>query len=176
MATGSSHAMRQDRTEVYASAVDAWAVWLIIGVAFAVAEVMTLTLVLGMLATGAAAAALAAALGASTIWQLVVFCAVSALLLGGVFPIARRHRKAPPSMKSGTERLVGTQAITLTDVTTAVGGRVRIGGETWTARPYDVSQVIPAGEWVDIKAIDGVTAVVHPTTSPVTGSGSERIS
>jgi membrane protein implicated in regulation of membrane protease activity len=156
--------------------VDAWVVWLILGVAFAIAEVLTLTLVLGMLATGAAVAALAAALGVSTIWQLVVFSAISAVLLVFVFPIARRHRNAPPSIKSGTERLIGTRAITLTDVNTAAGGRVRIGGETWTARPYDVAQVIPAGEWVDIKEIDGVTAVVHPSTSPVTGSGSERIS
>jgi membrane protein implicated in regulation of membrane protease activity len=156
--------------------VDAWVVWLILGIAFAIAEVLTLTLVLGMLATGAVVAALAAALGASTIWQLVVFCGISAALLVFVFPVARRHRNAPPSIKSGTERLIGTQAITLTDVNTAAGGRVRIGGETWTARPYDVSQVIPAGEWVDIMSIDGVTAVVHPTTSPVTGSGSERIS
>jgi membrane protein implicated in regulation of membrane protease activity len=160
----------------YASGVDAWAVWLIIGVAFAVAEVMTLTLVLGMIATGAGAGALAAALGASTIWQLVVFAAVSAALLGLVFPAARRHRKAPPSMKSGTERLIGTKAITLSDVTTASGGRVRIGGETWTARPYDVAQVIPAGEWVHVMEIDGATAVVSPTTSPVAGTGSERIS
>jgi membrane protein implicated in regulation of membrane protease activity len=156
--------------------VDAWVVWLIIGVLCAVAEVLTLTFVLGMIATGAAVAALVAALGASTIWQLVVFCAITAALLIFVFPIARRHRNAPPSIKSGTERLVGTKAITLTDVNTAFGGRVRIGGETWTARPYDVDQVIPAGEWVYIKEIDGVTAVVQPTTTPVTGSGSERIS
>jgi membrane protein implicated in regulation of membrane protease activity len=156
--------------------VDAWAVWLIIAVVFAIVEVLTLTLVLGMLATGAAVAALVASLGAAEIWQLVAFAGVSALLLGLVLPFARKHRNAPPTMKSGTARLIGTQAITLTDVTTAVGGRVRIGGETWTARPYAVEQVIPAGEWVDIKEIDGATAVVHPTTSPVTGSGSERAS
>lgn len=156
--------------------MDAWAVWLIIAVGLAIAEVLTLTLVLGMLATGAAVAALVASLGAPEIWQLVSFAGSSALLLGLVLPAARRHRRAPASMKSGTERLIGTQAITLTDITTAVGGRVRIGGETWTARPYDVEQLIPAGEWVDIKAIDGATAVVHPSTSPVTGSGSERLS
>jgi membrane protein implicated in regulation of membrane protease activity len=156
--------------------VDAWAVWLIVAVGLAIAEVLTLTLVLGMLATGAAVAALVAALGASQIWQIVTFGATSAVLLALVLPAARRHRKAPPSMKSGTERLVGTQAITLTAINTAAGGRVRIGGETWSARPYDVERVIPAGEWVDIKEIDGATAVVHPTTSPVPGSESERIS
>ena len=43
---------------------------------------------------------------------------------------------------------------------------MRIGGETWTARPYDEALVIPAGEWVDVLAIDGATAVVHPTTLP----------
>lgn len=154
----------------------AWAVWLIIAVACAIAEVLTLTLVLGMIATGAGFAALAAALGAPFIVALLIFAGVSALLLALVWPAARRHRKAPPSMKSGTEKLIGTQAVTLTDITTAVGGRVRIGGETWSARPYDIEQVIAAGAWVDVKAIDGATAVVHPTTSPVPGTGSERVS
>ncbi|MGH4012125.1 MAG: NfeD family protein [Pseudonocardiaceae bacterium] len=41
-------------------------------------------------------------------------------------------------------------------------GTVRIGGEVWTARALDESQVIPAGAAVDVIQIDGPTAVVYP--------------
>lgn len=155
----------------YASAVDAWVFWLIVAGLLAITEVMTLTFVLGMLAAGAAGAALVAALDAPLAAQLIVFAAVSALLLGLVLPAARRHRRMPPSMRSGTARLIGTRAMALSDINTADGGRVRIGGETWSARPYEEALVIPAGEWVDVLAIDGATAVVHPTTLPGTGTG-----
>jgi membrane protein implicated in regulation of membrane protease activity len=147
-----------------------WEVWLIVAVVFAIAEVLTLTFVLGMLACGAAAAALAGAIGAPIAVDFVVFAVVSASLLALVLPAARRHRIMPPSIRSGTARLVGTRAMTLSEVDTARGGRVRIGGETWSARPYDESLLIPAGEWVDVLAIDGATAVVHPTTLPGTGT------
>jgi membrane protein implicated in regulation of membrane protease activity len=159
------------RVGVYASAVDAWVFWLILAALLAIAEVMTLTFVLGMMAAGAAGAALVAALDAPLAAQLIVFAAVSALLLGLVLPAARRHRRMPPSMRSGTARLIGTRAMALSDINTADGGQVRIGGETWTARPYEEALVIPAGEWVDVLAIDGATAVVHPTTLPGTGTG-----
>ena len=42
------------------------------------------------------------------------------------------------------------------------GGQVRIGGEVWSARTYDTSQVIPAGGRGDVVEIDGATAVVLP--------------
>jgi membrane protein implicated in regulation of membrane protease activity len=140
--------------------------WLVLAVVLAVAEVLTLTLVLGMIAGGAALAAIAAAIGAPVVGQVVVFAAGDALLLGLVLPAARRHRHTPASIRTGTARLVGTRAMALSDITTAEGGRVRIGGETWSARPYDEGLSIPAGEWVDVLAIDGATAVVHPTTIP----------
>jgi membrane protein implicated in regulation of membrane protease activity len=151
--------------------VDDWLVWLIIAVVLAVVEVTTLTFVLGMIAGGATAAGIVAAVGVPIVGQVVVFGVVAALLLALVLPAARRHRHMPPSIRSGTARLIGTRAMALSDIDTAAGGRVRIGGETWTARPYDESLRIPAGEWVDVLAIDGATAVVHPTTLPGSGIG-----
>jgi membrane protein implicated in regulation of membrane protease activity len=155
--------------EVYASAVDAWLVWLVVAVVLAIAEVLTLTFVLGMIAGGAALAAISAAIGVPVVAQVIVFGVGDGLLLGLVLPAARRHRHMPPSIRTGTARLVGTRAMALSDINTAEGGRVRIGGETWSARPYDEGLLIPAGEWVDVLAIDGATAVVHPTTLPGVG-------
>lgn len=144
--------------------------WLIAAVVLAIAEVVTLTFVLGMVSGGAAAAAIAGAIGLPVVGQVVTFGAVSGLLLALVLPAARRHRHMPSAIRTGTARLIGTRAMALSDINTAEGGRVRIGGETWSARPYDEGLLIPAGEWVDVLAIDGATAVVHPTTLPTAGT------
>ena len=39
-------------------------------------------------------------------------------------------------------------------------GRVKIGGEEWTAAPYDEDDRIEAGEVVDVVQIKGATAYV----------------
>jgi membrane protein implicated in regulation of membrane protease activity len=43
----------------------------------------------------------------------------------------------------------------------AHGGRVKIGGETWTARAFDEAQVIEPGSRVEIVKIEGATALVY---------------
>jgi membrane protein implicated in regulation of membrane protease activity len=139
-----------------------WVSWVIIAVILGIAEVLTLTFVLGLLAIAAGVTAVEAAAGAPGIAQGVTFPVVSVALLGLVLPVARRHRRTPASLKSGTANLVGKRGMVLAEVDTVSGGRVKIGGETWSARPYDESIVIPAGQWVDVLAIDGATAVVHP--------------
>jgi membrane protein implicated in regulation of membrane protease activity len=141
--------------------MSAWIVWLVIAAALGVAEVTTLTLALGLLAFGALAGALTAALGLPLVVQLIVFGVTSAAGLAVIRPIAVRHIRQPPLLRSGTAALVGREALALTEVTRH-SGRVRIGGEEWTARPYDPGVVIPKGADVDVLAIEGVTALVHP--------------
>ena len=57
-------------------------------------------------------------------------------------------------VRSGTTRLIVK--------VTAHDGRVRIGGEEWSARAYDESLVIPVGTTVDVIQIEGATALVYP--------------
>ena len=78
-----------------------------------------------------------------------------------VRPLAVRHIRQPPVLKTGTSALVGRSAVVTQEVT-ALDGRVRIGGEVWSARSYDESSVIPEGSRVDVLAIEGATALVHP--------------
>jgi membrane protein implicated in regulation of membrane protease activity len=40
------------------------------------------------------------------------------------------------------------------------GGRVKIGGEIWSARSYDQDDVMAAGDRVSVMQIDGATALV----------------
>ncbi|MDN3354581.1 NfeD family protein [Actinomadura sp. DC4] len=141
--------------------MSAWVVWLVIAAVLGIAEVTTLTLALGLLAIGALAGGLTGALGLPLAVQLIVFGVTSAAGLVVIRPLAVRHLRQPPLLRSGTAALVGREALALTEVTRH-SGRVRIGGEEWTARPYDPGVVIPQGADVDVLAIEGVTALVHP--------------
>ncbi|HVW80018.1 MAG TPA: NfeD family protein [Mycobacteriales bacterium] len=145
----------------------AWMIWVIAAVALGIAEVLTLTFVLGLTAFAAVGGAIAAAAGASAAVQWIVFGAADVVLLGSVLPVARRHLRTPPSIRSGTERLVGKRVMSISPISTASGGQVRINGEAWSARPDIDGYVIPPGQWVNVVRIDGATAVVHPTTEPV---------
>lgn len=141
--------------------MEAWVAWLIVAALLGIAELLTLTLALGLLAVAALLAGLSGAAGLPVEFQLAVFAASSVAGLAFVRPIAQRHIKQPPPLRSGTAALVGREALTLTEVN-RIGGRARIGGEEWTARPYDPDVVIPAGATADVLAIEGATALLYP--------------
>jgi membrane protein implicated in regulation of membrane protease activity len=136
-------------------------IWLIIAVVLGATELMTVTLTLGLIAVGAAAAAVAGVAGLPVPLQILTFVVVSVAGLGLVRPIAKRHLKQPPPLRTGTAALVGRTALVLHE-TNGHGGRVRIGGEEWSSRSYDETLVIPVGATVDVIQIEGVTALVYP--------------
>jgi membrane protein implicated in regulation of membrane protease activity len=141
--------------------MEAWVVWLIVAGILGVAEVLTLTLALGLIALAALAAGFVGVIGLPLPVQIVAFAVSAGAGVGFVRPIALRHIRQPPPLRSGTAALVGREAIALTEVTRH-DGRVKIGGEEWTARPYDPDVVIPRGAFVDVLAIEGATALVYP--------------
>jgi membrane protein implicated in regulation of membrane protease activity len=138
-----------------------WIVWLVLAAMLGFAEVMTTTLAFGLLAAAAVVAAIVGAVGLGLAFQLAAFAVAAGAGLGVVRPLAVRHIRQPPLLRTGASALVGRSA-TVTEEVTALGGRVRIGGEVWSARSYEESQVIPAGSRVDVFAIEGATALVHP--------------
>jgi membrane protein implicated in regulation of membrane protease activity len=141
--------------------MESWIVWLVLAAVLGVAEIMTTTLAFGLIAVGAVVAGVVGVAGGGLPFQLIAFGVASAAGLGVVRPIAVRHIKQPPLLRTGTSALVGRSAKVVEEVTDD-GGKVRIGGELWSARPYDESQVIPVGSSVDVFAIEGATALVHP--------------
>lgn len=134
--------------------------WVLVAVALAVGEILTPGLFfLGPVALAAGAAAVADLLGAGTIGALVVFIVCSIASLAILRPIARRHIRQPSISRTGTDALVGRKALVTRQVD-ALGGRVRVGGEEWSARSYLDDQVLVEGQTVDIVQIEGVTALV----------------
>ena len=138
-------------------------VWVVLAAVLGVAEIFTLTAALGVLAAAALAAAGAAVLGLGPFAQFATFAAVSIALLVGVRPLLKRQLRPRygPQHRFGVAALVGRQARVVQEVT-GNAGRVRIGGEEWSARAYDETLVIPAGTTVDVIEIEGATALVYP--------------
>ncbi len=136
-----------------------WLIWLIAAGVLAAAEATSLTFVLIMFAGGALAGSVTAAVGGPVLLQVVVAIAATLALLGGVRPVARKHLMSGPDTATGSDRLVGQEAIVLSEVS-AHDGRVRLEGGEWSARAYDQRQVLPAGTVVRVMKITGATAVV----------------
>jgi membrane protein implicated in regulation of membrane protease activity len=137
-----------------------WALWIGLAVVLGLVEVTTLDLTFLMLAGGALAGAAAAGAGAPLLLQVIVALVAAVAMLGLVRPIALRHLRTPPEIRTGTAALVGSGAVALQRVD-AHGGQVKLNGEVWSARTYDPSTVIEAGRSVEVVQIDGATAVVY---------------
>jgi Membrane protein implicated in regulation of membrane protease activity len=141
--------------------VPAWLLWAIVAVALAIGEIFTPGLFfLGPIAVAAVAAMIAAALGAGWVIDLVVFVAGAIASLAVLRPIARSHLRMPAALRTGTAALVGARAVVVERVD-AAGGRVRIGGEVWSARALDESQILEPGTNVQVAEIEGATALVY---------------
>jgi membrane protein implicated in regulation of membrane protease activity len=138
-----------------------WIIWLLVAAVLGVAEVMTATLAFGLVAAAALVGAGVGAAGGNAALQFGAFALASAAGLTLVRPFAMRHIRQPPLLRTGTAALVGRSGYVLDEVT-ARGGRVRIGGEEWSARPYDETLTIPKGTSVDVMQIEGATALVYP--------------
>lgn len=138
-----------------------WIIWLIIAAVLGTAEVLTTTLAFGLVGVAALVAAGVGFFGGPAAFQFGAFVLASALGLGIARPLALRHIRQPPLLRTGTAALIGRPAITLEEVGPH-SGRVRIGGEEWSARSYDEVTVIPAGKTVDVMHIEGATALVYP--------------
>jgi membrane protein implicated in regulation of membrane protease activity len=140
--------------------VEGLALWLIAAVLLAIGELLTPGLFfLGPVALAAVGAAIAAGAGGGIILQLIVFIALSLASLAFLRPIARRHVHMPAITRTGTAALVGKKALVLQRVD-ADGGRVRIGGEEWSARAYFEGQTLEPGARVEVAKIEGATALV----------------
>jgi len=144
--------------------MDAWMIWILLAVILGAGEVMSPSFYLAPFALGALLGAIVELAGAGAAVTMLVFLVSSGLLFGFVRPIARRHLRTPPQLRTGTAALVGRAAIVTQRVDNdADSGTVKLDGEVWTARSYDGDEVIEAGRRVNVVEIRGATALVSET-------------
>ena len=152
-----------------------WLIWVGGALLLIVIETVTADLTFLMIAGGALGGGLTSFLGGPVWAQVVVFACVSTLLLFAVRPWAKRRLAATtPQMKTNVDALIGRPATTITAVDDG-GGRVRLGGEEWSARLAPVVQGttrLEAGASVIVTEIDGAVAVVAPAAAPADASAS----
>ena len=152
-----------------------WLFWIGGALLLVVIETVTADLTFLMIAGGALGGGLTSFLGGPLWAQVVVFACVSTLLLFAVRPWAKRRLAATtPQMKTNVDALIGRSATTITAVDDG-GGRVRLGGEEWSARLAPVVQGmtrLEAGASVIVTEIDGAVAVVAPAAAPADASAS----
>jgi membrane protein implicated in regulation of membrane protease activity len=141
--------------------MDIWIVWLVVACLLGLGEMHQGAFYLAPFALGAALAAVVALLGVGAPLSVVVFAAGSGIVFTTLRPVAQRHRRMPPSIRTGAAALVGKPALVLERIANDEGvGCVRIDSEVWTARSYDEHEVFDAGERVEVVEIRGATALV----------------
>jgi membrane protein implicated in regulation of membrane protease activity len=138
-----------------------WAAWLTIAAVLGLAELASLDFTLLMLAAGALTAAGVAAFFPGLLWlQIVVGLVTAAAMLAAI----RHHGQ---ELKTGSAHVIGRTGTVVKEIHPDGGGSIRLGGELWTARPYDEVSTIAPGTRVEVMSIDGATAVVYPVGEPL---------
>ncbi len=143
-----------------------WTVWLSVAVLLVLLEMFSLDLVFLMLSFGATGGLLVALVTDNIAVQVVAAIITSVLMLFLIRPTMVKRLHRGEDLTSGALGLVGQEGFVLEPMTSVQPGRVKIGGDEWTALPADDS-IIPAGQKVIIVAITGATArVAIPDSKP----------
>jgi membrane protein implicated in regulation of membrane protease activity len=140
-----------------------WETWLMIAVALGVLELLSTDLILIMLAGGALVGMFVALVGVGVSVQIVLALATAVGLLAVIRPNMVHRLHAGPTLRTGAEALIGQRGFVLEPLSHMTPGRVKIGGEVWSAKPYDEDDQIEPGTAVDVVSIKGATAYVLRT-------------
>ena len=134
-------------------------VWFGLVCLFLFMEANTVALVSAWFACGALAAMFVSLFGGWIWLQVLVFLAVSALMLACLRPFMKKH-VSPKLEKTNIDAVLGAtgRVITAVDNINATG-QVKIGGMEWTARST-TGEPIPEGTVVQVDRIEGVKVYV----------------
>lgn len=136
-----------------------WTVWLTVAVLLVLLEMFSLDLVFLMLSIGAFFGLGLSLFTDNIALQVLLAIAVALAMLYFIRPPMVRRLHRGEDLTSGALGLVGKEGFVLEPMSATQPGRVKIGGDEWSALP-DGEGTIPAGTKVTIVAISGATAVV----------------
>lgn len=136
-------------------------VWLALMIVFLMVESSTVTMVSLWFAAGSLAALITALAGGQLWLQIVVFFAVSILLLASLRPLVKKYF-IPKITRTNVDSVIGTQGLVTVPIDNiAAQGQVKLGGVEWTARSTS-GEPIGEGTLVRVDRIEGVKALVTP--------------
>lgn len=140
-----------------------WAalIWFILLVVFILAEASTVAVVSLWFAAGALVAMVASLLGAQLWLQVVLFLAVSGVLLAALRPITKKLF-APRLTRTNVDAVIGSAGIVTGSINNALSqGQVKLGAMEWTARSTS-GEPIEVGTQIVVDRIEGVKVFVSP--------------
>ena len=136
-------------------------IWLVLMVVFLIVESQSVTMVSLWFAAGALGALIAELCGAEPWLQIVIFFAVSIVLLASLRPIARKYF-TPKIIKTNVDSVIGQTCLVTADIDNVTAqGQVKLGAMEWSARSTS-GETIKAGTLVKVDKIEGVKAFVTP--------------
>jgi membrane protein implicated in regulation of membrane protease activity len=150
------------------------ATWLMVAIVLAGLELLSMDLILIMLSVGALVGMVVALLGGPFLLALVCAVGTSLGLLALIRPALVHRLHDGPTLKVGPEALVGKIGLVLEPVAHFAPGRVKIGGDIWTAKPFDEDDQIEPGVQVEVVTIKGATAYVLRSQAHLQGDGDDR--
>ncbi len=139
--------------------IGAAVLWLVAAAVLAIIEALTQGLTSIWFAGGAVAAAVAAMVGGPLPVQVIVFLAVSVIMLAIMRPIVRNKFNNRVE-RTNVEALPGSEGIVEERVTHLEPGLVRADGKVWSAVCAE-GETIEKDTVVVIKSIKGVTLMVE---------------
>lgn len=142
-------------------------VWLGLMVVFLLVEAACpIHLVSVWFAAGALAALIASLCGAVLWVQIVLFLAVSCVLLALLWPLTKKYIK-PKIVATNVDSVIGTVGHVVEAIdNTSAQGAVKLGSMEWTARST-TGEPIAAGTLVRADRIEGVKVFVSEAEEPV---------
>lgn len=136
-------------------------IWLGLFILLLVIEIITVGLTTIWFAAGALAALAANVLGANLIIQIIIFLAVSVVLLIFTRPWAEKHLNRK-RVRTNYEREIG-KVIRITEKVDNLNqtGKSVVDGQEWTVRSKNDSEIFEAGALARVAAVSGVKLIVE---------------
>lgn len=139
-----------------------WSFWLILGVGFLVAELLTMSTTCLYVGTGALAAMVVALLGGEWLETIVTFVAFTALLYASTYRWRNRlvkalHKNAEHAA-TGMDALIGRTG-TVIKVSDCL--RMRIDGDVWQVKAAKQGIPLQPGEEVKVVGYDSIILTVE---------------
>lgn len=134
-------------------------IWIILMVVFTAAEIVTLGLSTIWFAIGSLASLIVAILDGSPTVQIVVFLAVSVVLLLTTRPIAKKYLRIGKE-KTNIDSIKQSIGVVVDPISRFKYGTVKVSGNIWTAATKTDTSFEP-GERVQVVDIEGVKLIIE---------------
>lgn len=158
----SQHSRAMTLLSIFDSSLSSSEIWLLVGVALCILEVLTPGFILACFGIGSLATMLPAALDLGLTWQIITFCLVSFASLLLLRPFIQGLSKGKNLPKTGVEALIGRQVIVKETIQPGlIGGLVSIDGDVWQARTEDGTS-LETGQVVEVIRQESLILFVRP--------------